>query len=276
MISNRLFCSAIVLTIFAISPLTKANHLQHISDIDLSQIDIVSDQSSQDLSSQLEKALQIESENDDIETPTLKAVTAAQVSPIVSSLLTSMENALGPLLGPLAPLSSVISPMINTAVTNLFVGAINALLGAAKKNTLGQINGYDSYVIDIPNQGSYLLLSKNSKLQTNSLAQAFGTNSADTFVVNSMNNFLENPMIPNVAAAPITDTLLDNLNHVGPLANVNKPHRKFPGLPIRRRIKKRPTFLIPLNLVQAANGNLNTFAKSRSGSPLTDYVVDFN
>lgn len=278
MIQIRWF-TAIVLAMFLITNLVviDANPLQHLSNIDLSQIDVISDKSNQDLSTDLERALQYDSEIGNIEAPTARSITSDQLKPIVSGVLSSLETSLGPLLGPLAPLSSIISPLITSAVTELLAGVINALLNAATNNALGQINGYDSYVIDIPNQGSYLLLSKQAQFQSEpgNLVQSLQSNAGEKLVVNALNNILDNPPIHHVASVPVANTFLDNLTAARPYTPEYKSQRK-PNYAMRRQTKKKPSFLIPFNLVQAANGNLNTFAKSRSTSPLTDYEIGPN
>lgn len=250
--------------------IVNANPLQHISEIE----DIMS----RDSSFETESAAEIEADSDDVETTlNLKAVTSEQVAPIVSSLLTSMGNSLGPLLGPLAPLSNVIGPMINTAFTDLVVNAINGLLGAVKRNAFGQVNGYDSFVLDIPNQGSYLLLSKRTEISEDESVQSQSGIASAAFGQQFNNNLFDSSALSTVSAIPITNTLLDNLKGVASAGSVNIPHQKLGGLLIKKKLKKKkkkPSFLIPLGIVRAANGNLNTFAKSRSSSPLSDYQLD--
>lgn len=256
---------------------TYANPLQHLTDIDWSYGEnTLGRLAVQDMETPITVADNIQS--DDIETPTIKAVTTDQVKPIVSGLLTSITNALAPLLGPLAPLSNIIGPMVNTAITDLITNAINALVGAANKRTLGQINGYDSYVINIPNQGSFLLLTKPQRGPS-------AHDSVESNIVNAVGAISTNQAIADgfsddatsVSAFPVSNTLLDNLKMVRPLAN--KPLRPLGpiggGLFNRRKFnRKQQAFLIPLNMLQAANGNLNTFARSRSDVPLSDFQLD--
>lgn len=256
---------------------TSANPLQHLTDIDWSYGEnTLGRRTTQDTENPATSSDDIQS--DDIETPTIKAVTTEQVKPIVSGLLTSVTNALAPLLGPLAPLSNVITPMVNTAITDLITNAINALITTANKRTLGQINGYDSYVINIPNQGSFLLLTKPQRRPTSqesiesNIVSAIGAISTNQAITDG---FIDDATSPS--AFPVTNTLLDNIKMVRPLSN--RPLRPLGGVGgglfhKRKPNKNQQAFLIPLNMLQAANGNLNTFSRSRSGVPLSDFQLD--
>lgn len=279
MCSNKwFFVFTVAFLCSELHPRATANTLQHLSAIDTSYADNIMGQLS---SSNFESAPVMDDiQSEDIETPTTRAVTAAQVTPIVTSLLNSMSTTLAPLLGPLAPLANVIGPMINSSFTQLLTNAINGLLGAANRKALGQINGYNSYVINIPGQGSFLLMTKHSLRAANSspsqdlvqssIVNAVGAISSDQAAVNTFSDSLD---IPNASAMPITNTLLDSLKYTGQVANA--PVRPLSIVPKRKVVrKKQQAFLVPLNLVQAANGNLNTFASSRSNNPLTDFELD--
>lgn len=272
--SYSIFLFALVCSINITGSLS--NPLQHLSDIDLSYISAMGREAPQES----EPPIMAETDIDGIEADTSK-VTTEQVSPIITGLLNTMGTSLAPLLGPLAPLSTIIGPMVNNAVTDLVTNAINGLLGSMNKDALGQMSGYESYVINIPNQGSFLLLSKPSHSpQFNGPAQAESlySNVMEDGMANRpfVSNYFASPALPTVSAIPVTNTLLDNLKGVGHLANVNRPIvHTLAALHHKKKFRKKPqNFLIPLNHLKAANGNLNSFTQSRSSSPLTDYQLE--
>lgn len=275
---NWLIFSILALHISRAFDSIEASPLQHLYDIDRSYADSVMTQFT---SPRFDTEPPIEEvEGDDAETPTMSTVTTEQVSPIVSSLLETLHTALVPLLGALAPLANVIGPMIGPSVTQTVTNAVNGLLGASNRHALGQINGYNSYVINIPDQGTFLLLTKHSLRAphtplTHESLQANVVNTVGTISTNQAANVFGDALeIPNIAATPITNTLLDNLKHVEQAVS-QIPVRPVHVIPKRRVIRrKQQAFLIPLSMVHAAQGNLNTFAKSRSSNPLTDFQVD--
>lgn len=255
-----------------------ASPLQHLPDIDTSYADNIMGRIS---GPNFESPSVEDFQSDDIESTMIREVTSEQVSPVVTSLLGSMSTALAPLLGPLAPLANVIGPMINPSLTGMVTNTINGLLGAANRSTLGQINGYNSYVINIPDQGSFLLLTRHS-LQAPAPTPSY--NSMQSNIVNAVgaianeqaaaNIFGDALNVPNVAATPVTNTLLDNMKNVGTSGNnpIRSPGSMMPKHKVNK--KKQQAFLVPLNLVHAAHGNLNTFGRSRSSNPLTDFQLD--
>lgn len=99
-----------------------------------------------------------------------REVTADQISPVVSQLVTAIVQPITGALGPLGPvLNNFVTPLATSAITNLAVGAINGLYGLVS-NVLRQSDVFPNsdlttYILRIPNQGSYLLIAKNKMNQ---------------------------------------------------------------------------------------------------------------
>lgn len=86
------------------------------------------------------------------------------LSSVISSLLGQFGTAISPSLGPLAPLAGAVGPSINNGLTGILSNAVGGLFGLVSRGDL-PISGYETYLVNIPNQGSYILLAKSPALQ---------------------------------------------------------------------------------------------------------------
>lgn len=109
--------------------------------------------------------------DDDAQQDEIKLVTAEQVSPIISGMLGQLGTAIQPLLGPLAPLSNILGPMITSTVTDLVTSLLNRVAMSANRQEFSDVSGYDSYVVNIPNRGQYVLLKKSPSVRTRPVRQ---------------------------------------------------------------------------------------------------------
>lgn len=81
------------------------------------------------------------------------------LSTIISGLLSGLTTAITPALGPFAPLATIGAPLINSALTGLFTNALSGLGGLLRREDLPG-SGYETYMLTIPNQGSYILMAR--------------------------------------------------------------------------------------------------------------------
>lgn len=151
--------------------------------------------------------------------------------------------------------------MITSTVTDLVTGLLNRVAQSANLNDFAQSSGYDTYMVNIPNQGSYILLSKSpasnqAQQAQNEPMQSLYTGTLDDFLVKR----------PTIAGNPLFNSLKgSSTNYIKrPNATINKKKMK-------KNKKKQPSFVIPLRDVNA----LHTFTDSRSATPLTDYELDY-
>lgn len=93
-------------------------------------------------------------------TPTATPAASSSLSPLISGVITAFGNAFSPLLGPFKPLADVAGPLLNSAFTGIFTNALHGLVGVLKSNDLPN-SGYDTYLVNIPDQGSYIILAKS-------------------------------------------------------------------------------------------------------------------
>lgn len=97
-------------------------------------------------------------------------ISAHQIAPIINELLAPLSTYLGPFLGPyLGPLSSVLSAVISQTVTEVVVNLLNQTLASTKRQELLQIRNFTSYtsfLVTIPNNGRFLLLTKTPAMHT--------------------------------------------------------------------------------------------------------------
>lgn len=241
--------------------LSKASPLQHLSEIDLQDIS-----TSRDAKSDIPNIFEQDEVDDDSDygSDEIKAVTAAQVSPIISGMLGQLGTAIQPLLGPLAPLSNILGPMITSTVTDLVTGLLNRVAESANRNDFAQTSGYDTYMMNIPNQGSYILLSKGQ-----SQPQQVQHEPIQSSYSGTLEEFL--------AGRPITGSsgsaLLSDLKGSAAVSS-SSYHGKRPvshKKKIKKIKKKQNTYVIPMK-----GGNaLRPFAGSRSSLPLSDYELEF-
>lgn len=133
--------------------------LQELTDIDIT--DLMSERTRKQIDSSGYFEIDNMDNDNNLYDDEIRPVSAAQVSPIISGMLGQLGTAIQPLLGPLAPLSSILGPLITSTVTDLVTSLLNRVAQSANRNDLSKINGYNSYVVDIPNQGQYILLSKS-------------------------------------------------------------------------------------------------------------------
>lgn len=93
-------------------------------------------------------------------TPTTTAPAASPASSltsIISGLLTALGSAITPALGPLAPFATAVGPLINNALSGLLTSGFNSLGGILKRDDLPNSN-FETIILNIPNQGSYILM----------------------------------------------------------------------------------------------------------------------
>lgn len=81
----------------------------------------------------------------------------SSVPSIISQLLTTIGSVLTPALGPLSPLATIFGSTINTALTGLLTNGLTSLGGILRRNDLPNSN-FETVMVGIPNQGSYILL----------------------------------------------------------------------------------------------------------------------
>lgn len=82
------------------------------------------------------------------------------VSSIISGLLGQVGTAITPSLGALSPLATAVGPSVNNGLTSLLTNAFSGLFRVVSRGDL-PISGYETYLVNIPNQGSYILLAKS-------------------------------------------------------------------------------------------------------------------
>lgn len=81
------------------------------------------------------------------------------LSTLISGLLSGLTTAITPALGPFAPLATIGAPLVNSAITGLLTNALSGLGGLLRREDLPD-SGYETYMLNIPNQGSYILMAK--------------------------------------------------------------------------------------------------------------------
>lgn len=81
------------------------------------------------------------------------------LSTLISGLLSGLTTAITPALGPFAPLATIGAPLVNSAITGLLTSALSGLGGLLRREDLPD-SGYETYMLTIPNQGSYILMAK--------------------------------------------------------------------------------------------------------------------
>lgn len=82
------------------------------------------------------------------------------VSSIISGLLGQVGTAITPSLGAFGPLATAVGPSVNNGLTSLLSNAFSGLFRIVSRGDL-PISGYETYLVNIPNQGSYILLAKS-------------------------------------------------------------------------------------------------------------------
>lgn len=85
------------------------------------------------------------------------------LSSVISGLLGQLGSSISPSLGPLAPLAGAVGPSLNNGLTGILSNAVGGLFGLVSRGDL-PISGYETYLVNIPNQGSYILLAKSPTL----------------------------------------------------------------------------------------------------------------
>lgn len=196
----------------------------------------------------------------DIETrqaaPAAPAAPAAStgLSSLISGIFSAFGTTLTPFLGPFAPVVAAVGPLLNSAFTGIFTNALSGLVGVLRSEDLPN-SGYDTYLVNVPNQGSYIILAKTPETK-------------------EVPSPTPAPVVPPVAPvqtppeanrAPTLSDLISNairdkeLNQVGPKT------------PLADGAKKKP-LLIPLSLLAALVG------KQKSLKSYSDYelIVDEN
>lgn len=82
--------------------------------------------------------------------------TTSSVSLIISGLLTAFGNTLSPILGPLAPITTIVGPLINNALTGLFTTGLNHIGGILRRSDFPD-DDFQTFFLNIPSQGSFML-----------------------------------------------------------------------------------------------------------------------
>lgn len=97
-------------------------------------------------------------------------ISAEQIAPIISQLLSPISSTIKPFLGPLAPLSNILGNVITNTVTELVVNLLNDTVSSAKQQEIVRIQqlDYTTYLVSVPNNGRFLLFSKNSSVYSKS------------------------------------------------------------------------------------------------------------
>lgn len=84
------------------------------------------------------------------------------LSNIISGLLSGFTAAITPSLGPFGPLVAIGAPVVNSALTGLITNALNDLGGYLHRKDHPD-SGHESYTLNIPNKGSYILMANKLK-----------------------------------------------------------------------------------------------------------------
>lgn len=82
-------------------------------------------------------------------TETQNQITADQIGPIISQLLSPISSTIQPYLGPLAPLSSILGQVITNTVTEVVVSLLNDTVSSAKRQEFSQFKDYTTYLVNI-------------------------------------------------------------------------------------------------------------------------------
>lgn len=131
----------------------QAISLQRIADLNNNDFPVTSELS------QLEQFLV--SMNDESSRQSTNGTASSGLSTLISGILSGFTTAITPALGPFAPLATIGAPLINSALTGLLTSALSGLGGLLRREDL-PASGYETYMLNIPNQGSYILMVKKA------------------------------------------------------------------------------------------------------------------
>lgn len=97
--------------------------------------------------------------------------TSGALSTILSNIVNGLTTAISPALGPFAPLATIGGPLITNALNGLLTNAFAGLGGILQRDELPG-SGYEAFMVNVPNQGSYILLAKRPELLVTPTATA--------------------------------------------------------------------------------------------------------
>lgn len=170
----------------------------------------------------------------------------SQLATIISGLLGGLGGAIAPALGPLGPLATIFGPLISNALTGLVTNGLSGIGGILRREDLPN-SGYETFLVNIPNQGSYVLMAKKPEpVAPAPMFQSFSQ-------AGSLNSF----------AAPPQLSGLDQLFGANAFS-----------APQAHKSTKPNLMLIPLNQMSSLNG-LSGRSKSTSNS-LLNYGIEIN
>lgn len=189
------------------------------------------------------------------ETPAAAATPAASsnLSPLISGIISAFGTAFSPFLGPFKPIADAAGPLLNSAFTNILTNALSGLVGVLKSNDLPN-SGYDTYLVNVPNEGSYIILAKSQQKEKD-VAPAPVENSQ----VNS------SPTISELVSNAIRETQANQIGTKTPLT----------AAVIGASIKKKKPLLIPLSLLTALAG-VSGLPKNQKAYSDYEIILDEN
>ena len=182
--------------------------------------------------------------------------TTSPLSPLVSSVLSALGTAFTPLLGPLAPLAGAFGPVINNALTGVLTNGLQGLIGILKRDDLPN-SGYDTFLVNIPNQGSYILMTKKVGTTPSETIGAEDSpqtlNQLPQFDLNSQLSQLSNLVLSSLITPPAKAVELQDPQHQfmqSPLASQSYPS-SFPSF--MRPIKKGTPNMVLMPITKKTN-----------------------
>lgn len=114
----------------------------------------------------------------------------SSVSSVISGLLTAFGTALAPVLGPFAPFATIVGPLINSALTGLLTNGFTSLGGILKRDDLPNTN-FETIMLNIPGQGSYILMVPKPEVVTARPETQFAVPKEPSAVNYNINNLFQ-------------------------------------------------------------------------------------
>lgn len=179
---------------------------------------------------------------------------SSSLTPLISSVMGALGSAISPFLGPFKPIADAAGPLLNSAFTGMLTNALSGLVGVLKSNDLPN-SGYETYMVNVPNQGSYIILAKTQHKANDATFTPTPEHNSDLNRLSAISELLSNA---------IRNEQSNEIGSKTPLAA---------AAAVGAGIKKKKPLLIPLSLLAALAGS-STFSKSQHA--FNDYEIVLN
>ncbi len=184
---------------------------------------------------------------------TTPAASSSNLSPLISGVISAFGSMFSQNLGPLKPIADAVGPLLNSAFTGIITNALGVLVGVLKSNDLPN-SGYDTYMVNIPNQGSYIILAKSQEKEKEA-APAPAPVETNTQI-----------KLSELIANAVHESQLSQIGTKTPLTAA--------AIGAASLIKKKP-LLIPLSVLTALDG-LKTLPKNQKAYSDYEIILDEN